>query len=144
MLLQPLGSCWASTSFLIVLPALLLLLFLSDIAVSWDCNFYHYCLVRLLINYHYDWPVSRQLFFSLEIEVDQYLSPVFLNHFNLCVPLGLWEVKLGKDVLYSIPVKELSPSMYSVPACILHPVTVSWIVSGASLNTLHLGSYLLC
>lgn len=36
----------------LVLPNLLLLL-LSDVALSWDCHIFHYCCFLLLTNHHY-------------------------------------------------------------------------------------------
>ncbi|KAI3354393.1 hypothetical protein L3Q82_018913, partial [Scortum barcoo] len=57
-----------------------------------------------------------------------------VSHFDLGTSVQIF--------LYTMPATWLWRSMYALPASILHPAVTCWIVSGASLHSLRLGSCL--
>uniref|UniRef100_A0A669AZ21 mitogen-activated protein kinase kinase kinase n=1 Tax=Oreochromis niloticus TaxID=8128 RepID=A0A669AZ21_ORENI len=61
-----------------------------------------------------------------------------ISHFDL----GTSRLYSAQMFLYTMPATWLWRSMYALPASILHPAVMCWIVSGASLHSLHLGSCL--
>lgn len=71
-----------------------LMLYISIVTVSLECQIYHHCPLLLLVNYHCIWLVKQQL---LEFPQDINFA---LNHFQWCVPLGLEDLTfiLGTDV----------------------------------------------
>ena len=67
--------------------ALITFFLLPNIAITWDCNIYHYCLLILLVDHH-DFPLISQYHLnSLDLEVPQDHSLVIFNHLWSCFPL---------------------------------------------------------
>lgn len=81
--------------------------------------------------------VGKQLLICLELKVPQDLSPVAFNHLSWCLPSGLRTIV---HMRYSW----LCLSVCIIPACIIHPATMSWIVSLALLQSLQLACCQLC
>lgn len=119
-----------------------------DVAFSQDLYVYNHCLLLLLVHQHDVRLVCYQQFVSLDLEVQQDLSSVILNHFKRCLPF--WPNPNPKPsspysaqmFRYTMPTTWLYRSMCAVPACIVHPTIMCWTVSVTSLHILE--SCLLC
>ena len=108
-----------------------------DVAIDWNCYIYHYCLLLQFVDHHNVQLVSHRRYkVSLYLEVLQDLNSVILYHFN-CETSNPNSAQMFLCTI-------LWRFMYAIFACILHPATMCWTVSKASLNSLHLGCCLVC
>ncbi|KAF7650745.1 hypothetical protein LDENG_00121310, partial [Lucifuga dentata] len=119
----------------------LLVLFLPDVAVSWDCHIYHDGPLLLLVNHHHVWLVSQQLLFCLELEVPQDLSSAILNHLWWCLPFGLRDVQsiFGTDVPVHYPSHLVMPLSCILSQLASYTLLLCAGLYGVSLHSLHMG-----
>uniref|UniRef100_A0A3P9CA07 Taste receptor type 1 member 3 n=1 Tax=Maylandia zebra TaxID=106582 RepID=A0A3P9CA07_9CICH len=84
--------------------------------------------------------VTLSVILSISLQVTRSFSTTLggISHFDL----GTSRLYSAQMFLYTMPATWLWRSMYALPASILHPAVMCWIVSGASLHSLHLGSCL--
>lgn len=119
------------------------MLFLLEVAVALDCYIDHCCCRLFLIDHNNVCLVSQHLLVCLELPQD--LSSAILNHL-WCLPFGLGDFQSVSRALCSCT---LSQSLGHAFQCMLSLLAFYTLllsarltVSGASLYSLHLGSYL--
>jgi len=100
-----------------------LVFLLLDVAVTWNCYIYHFCLLLKFVNNHNVWLVSHWQF-----KPNRVLALSFSTTSGGISHFDFWTFNpySAQMLLYTIPATWLWRSMYAVPACIFHPTTMCW------------------